>query len=124
MREKKGLPVPVPLTPNTVIGDSGVTDAIYLPPKYDKKVLLVTEDLAGIKVLRSKDGSWEKAEYLGLIPWSDPTFLVTAAVQVGDGVYMVLEPFGDTTVPGTLAGPRSEFPFYDITDKVEALLKA
>jgi hypothetical protein len=121
MREKKGVPVIVPLSPSLTVGFS---DAIYLPPKYKGTVLLVAEDFAGIRVLRSTDGKWESAEYLGLVPWTDSNVFVTASVQVGEGLYMVLEPFGDVTVPGTSAGPRSEFPFVDITQQVEALLAA
>jgi len=124
MRDKKGAPTPIPLTPNTVIGEGGVTDAIYLPPKYGGTVLLVAEDLLGIKVFRSKDGKWKKAEYLGLVPGTDiPNLFVVASVQVGDGLYMVEVPFGNQNqVPGTDAGPQSEFPFPDITAQVEALL--
>jgi hypothetical protein len=125
MRDRKGVPTPIPLTPNTVIGEGGITDAIYLPPKYGGTVLLVAEDLLGIKVFRSRDGKWEKAEYLGYVPGTDiPNLVVTAPIQVGDGLYMVELSFGnDNQVPGTDAGPQSEFPFPDITAQVEALLK-
>ncbi|KAH7308348.1 hypothetical protein BKA65DRAFT_177388 [Rhexocercosporidium sp. MPI-PUGE-AT-0058] len=120
MRSSTGKPVVVPLTANYTLSFS---DAIYLPPKYKGTVLLVAEDGVGITVLRSKNGKWDKAEFLGTVPKNLPdSELATAAVQVGDGLYMVVVPFGDPTVPGTLAGNRTDFPFYDITAQVEKLL--
>jgi hypothetical protein len=44
--------------------------------------------------------------------------LVTAAVQIGSRLYMVEEFFADAQ-----PGNRTQFPFVDITEKVDALLK-
>ncbi|KAK0114895.1 hypothetical protein ONS96_013373 [Cadophora gregata f. sp. sojae] len=124
MRLPTGIPTVVPLTPAYNIFFS---DAIYLPPKYGGTVLLVAEDGVGITVLRSKDGKWTRAEYLGTVPKSQyvtDDIFSTAAVQVGSSVYMVVTTFADPIVPGTLAGSRKEFPFYDITAQVERFLEA
>lgn len=126
LREEKGRPVNVPIRPEVLYTD---TDAIYLPPKYGGKVLLVASLFGGIQVLRSKDRSWRLAEHLGTIP--RPAQLqglvldgaVTAPVQIGsDSIYMVLgnvDPF----IPGMVAGNRTLFPFPDITAEVEGLLR-
>ncbi|KAI0384207.1 hypothetical protein F5Y04DRAFT_278211 [Hypomontagnella monticulosa] len=122
MTAEKGTPVLVPRTPNDPILDF---DAIYLPPKYGGKVLLISEHSRGVSVLRSADGKWETAEYLGLIP-NDPTLdeggANTATVEISGNIYMVVEWFGDPIVAGTSAGNRTEFPLTDITDQVEKLL--
>ncbi|KAG4415045.1 hypothetical protein IFR04_011817 [Cadophora malorum] len=121
MRSSKGTPKVVPLTPNHTFTFS---DAIYLPPGYHGTVLLVAEDGPGITVLRSESGKWNTAEYLGTVPKNlpDSTF-ATAAVQVGDAIYMVVVPFGDPIVEGTLSGNRTAFTFYDITEEVEIFLE-
>ncbi|WYZ35480.1 hypothetical protein EsH8_X_000127 [Colletotrichum jinshuiense] len=122
MRSPEGSPVTIPVTPSHIFLDS---DASYLPPKYKGTVLLIAGG-PGIRVLRSKNGNWDTAEYLGTVLKTSfglsDIHLATAAVQVGDGLNMVVLPTGDTVVPGTLAGNRTEFPFYDITDQVEELL--
>ncbi|KAF2733330.1 hypothetical protein EJ04DRAFT_605806 [Polyplosphaeria fusca] len=124
MRAEKGTPVPVKITKGNHTFDQ--SDAIYLPPKYEGKVLLVAEDTVGISVFYSKDAAWVEAEYRGLVPIGDVpagASIVTAA-QVGDAVYKVVEPFGDEGLggPGT-AGNRTDFMFQDITAVVDALLK-
>ncbi|KAF4627892.1 hypothetical protein G7Y89_g10258 [Cudoniella acicularis] len=124
MCSSTGIPVTVPITPPYKIGSKGVCDGIRLPLKYSGTVLLVAEDLSGVSVFRSKDASWESAEYLGLVPWNDPSIFVTATVQIGNSLYMVLEPFGDAIVPGQTSGNRTDFPFFDITKQVEALVTA
>ncbi|KAF2655096.1 hypothetical protein K491DRAFT_693245 [Lophiostoma macrostomum CBS 122681] len=113
----KGIPRIVPITPPTSIKGS---DAIYLPPKYNGTVLLVAVNALGVQVLRSRDGSWEGAEGLGIVGNKVPEAqgaLVTGTVQIGDRLYMIEEFFGDAQ-----PGNRTQFPFVDITDKVEALL--
>ncbi len=120
MRAEHGVPTVVPVSPPHTIG---FCDAVYLPPKYKGTVLLVAEDLAGISVFRSKDGKWRSAEYLGIVPWTNPSLFVTASVQIGNSIYMNIIPFGDSPVPGT-AGNQSKFPFPDITHQVEVLLSA
>ncbi|KAH7120966.1 hypothetical protein B0J11DRAFT_53254 [Dendryphion nanum] len=123
LKAKKGVPVPVKVTPAHTFGQS---DAIYLPPKYSGTVLLVAEDTIGISVFESKDAKWESAQFKGIVPIGqvDPGTAVVTPAQIGDGIYQVLEPFGDEGVngPGT-AGTRSEFLFRDITEEIAALLK-
>lgn len=123
MRDDKGRPELVPRAPNATLD---ATDAIYLPPRYDGKVLLVAESAKGITVLRSKDGSWKTAEHLGTVPNSSPAAqggIVTAPVQIGDNLFMIEEFFIDTPVSGSTAGSRTSFPMVDITSEVELLLR-
>jgi hypothetical protein len=125
MRADKGTPVLVPMTPNVTYKD---TDAIYMPPKYEGEVLLVSSHAAGIQVLRSKDKKWTTCEYLGTVPNSNAPLavdsIVTAAVQMGNNsVYIVDDWFGDPWVAGQTAGNRSLFPMPDITAQIEELLK-
>ncbi|KAF2019439.1 hypothetical protein BU24DRAFT_419062 [Aaosphaeria arxii CBS 175.79] len=124
LKAEKGVPTTVKITnANYTFGQS---DAIYLPPKYEGKVLLVAEDTIGISVFRSADAKWDTAEYKGLVPIGpvDPGTSVVTPAQVGDGIYQVLEPFGDEGIggPGT-AGNRTDFLFRDITAEIAALLK-
>ncbi|KAI1372413.1 hypothetical protein F4677DRAFT_268272 [Hypoxylon crocopeplum] len=120
----KGVPVLVPRTPDDPIMS---LDAVYLPPKYGGKVLLVSEHDRGVSVLRSADGKWESAEYLGLI--SNYSSLAdgavnTATVEVFGTIYTVDEWFTDPIVPGSAAGNRTEFPLVDITYEIDELLAA
>lgn len=124
MRSRSGVPVVIPVTPsNATFLDS---DALTLPQKYNGTVLLIAGG-PGIRVFRSKDGKWNDAEFLGTVTRASfnlpPDQLATAAVQVGDGLNLVVVPTGDVVVAGTLAGNRTEFPFYDITTQVEELLR-
>ncbi|KAL5314347.1 hypothetical protein ACEPPN_018773 [Leptodophora sp. 'Broadleaf-Isolate-01'] len=115
MRSSVGKPTVIPLTPNHTFA---ISDAIYLPPKYKGTVLLVAEDGPGVTVLRSKSGKWDQAEYLGTVPKNLPdSEFVTASVQVGDSLYMIVVP------AGTVAGNATEFPVYDITAQVEKMLE-
>ncbi|KAF9876963.1 hypothetical protein CkaCkLH20_05809 [Colletotrichum karsti] len=123
MKDDKGKPELVPRTPEASLD---ATDAIYLPPRYEGKVLLVAENLRGITVLRSKDGLWKSAEHLGTVPNNSSAAqggIVTAPVQIGDNLFMVEEFFTDTPVPGSTAGNRTNFPLVDITSDVEKLLR-
>ena len=119
MRSRRGTPQVIPVTPPYTIENP---DAIQLPPKYKGIVLLVAELFKGVSVFRDKKGKWEKAEYLGIVPWTDPIIVVTAVVQVGDAIYMNLLPFGPGEGGG--AGNETRFLYYDITAKVDALLRA
>jgi hypothetical protein len=125
MRDTKGKPVLVPMTPNVTYTN---TDAIYAPPLYDGTILLVASHTAGIQVLRSKDATWGIAEYLGTIPKPVGALYdgsgCVAAVQMGsNSVYMILEWFGDPFVPGQTAGNRSSWPMPDITADLNRLLR-
>ncbi|KAJ0159250.1 hypothetical protein CTA2_10060 [Colletotrichum tanaceti] len=120
--DDRGKPVVVPVLPKNVFRDSTTS---YLPPKYRGTVLLVSGG-RGVRVFQSEDAKWNKAEYVGTVyksqfdvPKHD---MAVATVQVGDGINMVVLPKFDKVVPGTLAGDRSEFPFYDITQYVDGLL--
>ncbi|CAG8953266.1 hypothetical protein HYFRA_00003471 [Hymenoscyphus fraxineus] len=121
MRQEKGVPVEIPHTPNVTWGYS---DAIILPPKYLNTVLLIAIDLEGIVVLRSKDASWDSAEYLGLIPNPISTAWTVAAVQVGQSVYLQPMEVGDINRPNPGPLNLTAFPLIDITEKLEALLGA
>ncbi|KAF2005806.1 hypothetical protein P154DRAFT_615759 [Amniculicola lignicola CBS 123094] len=122
MRAKRGTPTLIKVTPPHRFAN---TDAIQLPRRYKGTVLLVAELGIGFGVYRDKKAYWEEAEFLGLVEWKgDPGFFLTAPLQVGDGVYANLEPFGDPGLngPGT-AGNRTDFLYWDITAKVDELLK-
>jgi hypothetical protein len=114
----------VPIKPEVLYND---TDAIYLPPMYVGKVLLVASLFSGIQVLRSKDG-WKTAEYQGTIPIPIGKLYeggnVVASVQMGSSsVFMVIGFIFDPWIPGMVAGNRrTQFPFPDITEELEALL--
>ncbi|KAF6811766.1 hypothetical protein CSOJ01_05494 [Colletotrichum sojae] len=123
MRDSKGKPELVPRTPSTALD---MTDAIYFPPRYNGKVLLIAENAKGITVLRSRDGSWKSAEHLGTVPNDSPAAqggIVTAPVQIGENIFMVEEFFADPPIRGSTAGNRTSFPLVDITSEVERLLK-
>lgn len=139
MSAAKGVPTPVPIeyprrssTKSPVIRPG---DAIYLPPKYDNDILLITEHDAGVSVLRSRStrpvgGSrekWRSAEFLGRIP-NPPDVaasggVVTAAVEMAGRIFMIEEWFADSLVLGTSAGNRTSFPLVDITAQLDALVK-
>ncbi len=123
LTEKRGRPVRVPHVPDAAFGGSS---KIHLPPMYGGKVLLVSEDLVGVHVLRSRDGKWKRAEYLGVVRSEFPKFferIIPTTVQLGrDRQYMVGQFFPGSIVAGTGAGNHSDFPMFDITERVAALL--
>lgn len=120
MRDQIGVPVEVPHYPNV---NWTFTDAIYLPPRHKGTVLLVAEDLVGIIVLRSKDGKWNSAEFLGKVPNPVPNSFTTAPVQIGNSLYLIPTDVGNISHPNTGPGTQDKFPFIDITAQVDALLK-
>lgn len=139
MGAAKGVPTPVPIAyPSRPSPSSRVIrpgDAIYLPPKYDSDILLITEHDAGVSVLRSrttrsvagKRDKWQSAEFLGRIP-NPPDVaasggVVTAAVEIAGQVFLVEEWFADSLVLGTSAGNRTSFPLVDITAQLDALVR-
>lgn len=125
MRDDVGKPVPVSIVPDVFYNG---TDAVYLPPRYGGRVLLVAVNRRGVQVLRSKDKTWRTAEHLGTIPMPKGSLydggVVTAAVQIGHpgSIYMIVDYTDLPWVPGTVAGNRTTFPMPDITDEVEQLL--
>jgi hypothetical protein len=74
-------------------------------------------------VFRSRDGLWNAAESLGLVPWNSSSRLSTAAKRIGSPLYMSVIPFGNSAIPST-ARNASHFLFPDITAQVNALLAA
>ncbi|KAI1173550.1 hypothetical protein F4777DRAFT_580780 [Nemania sp. FL0916] len=133
MSAKKGTPVAIPITyPTTGSADADVIrpgDAIYLPKRYAREVLLISEHDKGVSVVRSrkKDEVWRSAEFLGRI--ANPANitasggLVTAVVEIAGRVYLVEEWFTDAIVPGTSAGNRTTFPLVDVTAQLDALVR-
>jgi len=121
MSAEKGEPILVQHYPNKHIN---VSDALHLPSKYDNTVMLVSIDYTGVQVLRSKD-AWETAEFLGTITSDFPVFfesIIPATFEIGESLFMIGEYFPGQRVPGTKAGNRTDFPMFDITDQVAALL--
>lgn len=127
-----GTPVLIPRTaPNSTEAPAPLefSDAILLPAKYKNTILLVAEDAIGVTVLRSRDGSWQRAETLGRVLNDAPESeggQVVATVEIGGAegsrIFAVQEFFTDPVVPGTLAGNRSSFPMIDITAEVDELV--
>ncbi len=119
---ERGIPVPVPHTPAEPILRG---DAIKLPLKYNGTVLLVAQHLRGIAVLRSRDGSWKEAEYLGVVPNKeglDAGALTVSVTEIGGKIFTVTVWFADQIVEGTVAGAKRRFPMVDITGEVDKLL--
>ena len=119
-----GIPYIVPLTPANFSLEK--TDAVYLPPKYNGRVLLVAVQYNGTAVIVSEDGRWDTAEFKGYIPCASAADVagsqMTANTQIADSLYTVQEWF-DWPPNGSLAGNRTTFPMVDITAEVEALVK-
>jgi len=114
------------LIPRTPAGAKlGAPDAIHLPEQYNGTVLLLSRNYVGVDVLRSRDG-WRTAEQLGTIHSDFPAFfqrIIPSTVQIGpDSHFMVGQRFPGAIVPGTKGGNQSDFPFFDITAQVNALL--
>ncbi|KAK3386484.1 hypothetical protein B0H63DRAFT_411587 [Podospora didyma] len=118
-----GKPVLVPRTPRGVLLPN--SDAIHLPERYGGTVMFVAHSYIGITVLRSRNG-WRSAEQLGTIPSDFPAFfqrIISSTVQIGsERQFMIGQKFPGSIVPGTKGGNQSDFPFFDITAQVEALL--
>ncbi|KAH8898351.1 hypothetical protein GQ53DRAFT_837274 [Thozetella sp. PMI_491] len=118
----QGTPVPLPRTPNATISGG---DGIHLPVLYNGHILLVAEHVRGVSVLRSQDGSWASAEYLGLIPNAPGLpagVLAVSTTQIANKLYIVNDWFGDAVVPGTQAGNKTSFPMIEITHQVQNLI--
>lgn len=99
------------------------SDAIYLPARYNGRILLAAEPGKGVSVLRSQDG-WQTARYLGRVANNFPEAnggSITATVQIGNNVFAVVEYFTDPPVAGSSAGNRTQFPLIDITAHIQEL---
>ncbi|OAA67467.1 Six-bladed beta-propeller, TolB-like protein [Cordyceps fumosorosea ARSEF 2679] len=122
----KGVPVVVPIGDEKIGAD---LDGAYLPPLHKNTVLLVSDNTLGTVVLRSKDGNWDAAERLGVVPKpaADTEGFAVATVQIADRIYAVTEYFGDAPDPKNATDTRTllreDYPWYDITDDVQKLLK-
>lgn len=120
MRDEFGVAVEVPHHPNV---NWTFTDSGYLPPRYGGTVYLLAEDLVGIIVLRSKDGLWNDAEFLGKVVNPVPNSFTTEPVQIADSLYLVPTDVGNISHINTGPGNQDKFPFIDITAEVEKLLE-
>ncbi|KAE9381988.1 hypothetical protein N431DRAFT_393725 [Stipitochalara longipes BDJ] len=121
MRKPLGVPVEVPHYPNV---NWTITDSGYMPPLHKGTVYLLAEDLVGVIVLRSKDGLWNTAEFLGKVLNPVPNSYTTEPVQIGNSLYLVPTDVGNISHINTGPGSQDKFPFIDITDQVDALLEA
>jgi len=123
MTKDKGTPVLIPRTPAGI--KLNTPDTIHLPEQYNGTVMLASLNYIGVTVLRSRDG-WKTAEQLGTITSDFPEFfqrIIPSTVQIGpDSHFMVGQKFPGAIVPGTKGGNQSDFPFFDITAQVNALL--
>lgn len=118
-RAAKGTPTLIPLQADAApIGQS--LDGGYLPALFKDTVFLATDNVQGTVVIQSKDGLWKSAVKVGVIPNRLASIggTPTATVQIDGRIYVVTEFFGDA-VPRT----RTDFPLYDITDEITALLQ-
>ncbi|OAA58746.1 TRI14-like protein [Cordyceps fumosorosea ARSEF 2679] len=119
-RREEGVPVRIPLgSGNETIGQD--LDAVYMPPRYDGRILLVSRYNLGTVVLRSRDASWRVAEKLGTIPnpYREQGALSVATVEMGARLYSVNLFSSDAKVQGSNAGNRTDSPLQDISDEVE-----
>lgn len=105
----------------------GRTSQVQVPAAYGGRVLLVSQELIGVTVFKSRDGQWRSAENLGTIRSDFPKELerlLLTTVQVDPRrQFMVGQYFPGDIVPGTMAGNRSDFPLFDITDEIDGLLR-
>jgi len=123
MTGEEGRPVLIPRSPTGI--KLGIPDSLRLPERYGGTVMLMGENYVGVTVLRSLDG-WQTAEQLGTIKSDFPRFpdrLMSSTVQIGERQFMFGQIFPDEIVPGTKGGNITDFPFFDITDQVEELLR-
>lgn len=98
------------------------SDGIYLPPLFKGTILLVSDNLLGTIVLRSKDGKWQDAEKLGVINnlYLSEGGWTTATVEIAGRIYAITLFFEDIE-PGHTAN-RTSIPIYDITNSILELL--
>ncbi|KAK9444434.1 TRI14-like protein [Metarhizium brunneum] len=122
-RRERGEPVRIPLGHgNETIGKD--LDAVYMPPRYNGRIILVSDLNLGTVVLRSRDASWNFAERLGSIPspYHDQGGISVATVQIGDRIYSLNLFLGETnTVPDGDDRNRTDNPLQDISAEVERL---
>ncbi|KAM3458662.1 hypothetical protein MY3296_000420 [Beauveria thailandica] len=119
-RREEGVPVRIPLgSGNETIGQD--LDAVYMPPRYGGRILLVSRYNLGTVVVRSRDASWRFAEKLGTIPnpYREQGALSVATVEMGARLYSVNLFSNDVKVQGSNAGNRTVHPLQDISDEVE-----
>ncbi|KAK8116549.1 uncharacterized protein PG998_004830 [Apiospora kogelbergensis] len=126
MAAEWGAPENVPITNSdgAPARMASLLDGVSIPPRWGGRVILVSDNAAGTHVLYSADATWASAELRGTVPnrlWDDGGY-ATATVPLEGGVFAVTEYFGDSKVPGSRAGDRSQWPLLDITAEIEALL--
>jgi hypothetical protein len=108
--------------------------SLSLPHRYGGRVLLQAEDIlvkktTGVSVFSSMDG-WKTAKFVGFIESVDrklePASVAisqTTAREIGDRIYSSVL-FYDNKMNPSMAGNRTDFALRDITDSIDALLKA
>ncbi|KAM3554891.1 hypothetical protein MY1884_005904 [Beauveria asiatica] len=119
-RRQEGVSVRIPLgSGNETIGQD--LDAVYMPPRYGGRILLVSRYNLGTVVVRSRDASWRFAEKLGIIPnpYREQGALSVATVEIGARLYSVNLFSNDVKVQGNNAGNKTDHPLQDISDEVE-----
>ncbi|KAH7351266.1 hypothetical protein BKA65DRAFT_476592 [Rhexocercosporidium sp. MPI-PUGE-AT-0058] len=131
LRGVEGTPIVIPQT-NQHNFSAG--SALSFPIRYGGKVLLQAEtnnveNTTGVSVFISTD-CWNTATYVGFVESVDrklePASVVisqTTARDIGDRIYSSVL-FYDNAVDPSMAGNRTDFALRDITDDVEALLRA
>lgn len=96
-------------------------DGVYLPKRYNGKVVLWSDDYNGTSVYGSDD-NWATAHFIGLIVNDDPGriqgSMTTACFEINDRVYVLNQIF-QFALP---VKPRKNFPFFDITSQLDALV--
>ena len=106
-------------------------DGLHAPSKYGGRIALWADDYGtglnptstgGVAVYGSLDG-WNTARFLGFVP-SNYTIsgasAATSTVQIVESIYLVTEYFQ----PSRPLAKKSKFPFVDITEQVDKLVKA
>ncbi|KAL1872722.1 hypothetical protein Daus18300_004268 [Diaporthe australafricana] len=103
-------------------------DGLLNPARYNRDVLLCSENgLQAVTLWASQDG-FETAEYIGQVADNSTTDIATygsptATVQVENSIYFSHEYFHDLGL-FDVAGNRSTFPFVDATAQFDELVQA
>ena len=122
-REEDPQPVYVPLQGLPSDYRPPNADGVYTPAKYCGNIALWSDDYNGTAVYGTNDG-WQSAYFIGLISNNDPGVyegsLTTDSFELQDRVYVVTQFF----VFDLPARPVKNFPLYDITDELEAIVQS
>ncbi|KAJ6439289.1 tri14-like protein [Purpureocillium lavendulum] len=115
---KQAEPTAIPLEGNKTVGTQNSMDKIYMPSKYEGKVILVSDNVKGTIVVRS-DNDWESAKVLCAIPnpYQKENGFSVGTVQIGQRIRVIIQYFEGNN------GTRSDFPLVDVTDEVDKCVK-